>query len=251
MEYSSEIIVVPQPTPDAVPQVTASLPGNKIPQSLIQIVSPGPGSRLSQAFTMRASVYPGENGSVTIRLFGEDGRVITEFQDTVQTPDSGWVSIAEKINFSTNAAGEAAILAVSTHDGYGRRLSLSSVKLILLQIGPNEVEVSGFRGDPFVVKFPAVGGMVRGGVLHVEGAAHPFSSQPLIVELIDTEGRVLASSQLILPELPAGADYVPFALDVPYQVSSRTPVRLTLRQVDSHPAGVDLALSSLPVFLDP
>lgn len=248
---STEVIVVPQPTPYTETQPTASLPGNRIPQALIQIISPGPGSQLSHEFTLRVSAYPGDKGNVTIRLFGEDGRVIKEIQEKVTTPANGWVSLAESINFSTEAAGEAAVLSVSTADGYGRRISLSSVKLILLQIGPNEVEAAGFRGDPFVVTSPTVGGTVKGGVVHIEGAAHPFSSQPLIAELITTDGQVLASGQVKLAALPVGGKYVPFSLDIPYQVNISTPVRLTLRQVYDHPYGVDAALSSQLIFLNP
>lgn len=249
--YSTEVIILPQPTLESIPQWTVSLPGNKIPQALIQIVSPGPGSQMSQSFTTRVSVYPGDQGNVAIHLYGEDGRVIVDAHENVKTPASGWVSLAEQIDFVTQAAGENGLLVVSTCDGYGRLISLTSVQLLLLQIGPNEVKLAGFNGDPFVVNQPAVGGTVKGGMLHIEGAAHPVSSQPLTVDLIDTDNRVLATGQVSLPALPVGLAYVPFALDFPYSVGSRTLVRLTLHQAADSPSGVDAALSSLLIFLDP
>jgi hypothetical protein len=244
------MVVLSQPTVQSVlPQQTVT-PSTAKP-ALVQIESPGPGSKVRDFVWVRANVYPGDNGNVNILLTGEDGRVIASRELVYSTWKTGWLSIAEQIEFTPLAASETALLSVFTRDGYGRVIALTSVRLLMLQVGPEEIELPGFHGDPFVLTDPVPSGVSKKGTLHVEGFAHLAQANPVTVELILVDGTILASQQITVNPVLSGKGYTAFSTDVAYQIAQRTPVRITLRQESSEMNSVTTELSSFIIYLDP
>jgi hypothetical protein len=68
--------------------------------------------------------------------------------------------------------------------------------------------------------------------------------------LITQTGGILANKAVYVAG-SEGADFVPFAFDLPYSVTKRTPVRFTLRQASTLSPNVDISLFSMVIFLDP
>ncbi|RME08909.1 MAG: hypothetical protein D6803_00025 [Anaerolineae bacterium] len=92
--------------------------------------------------------------------------------------------------------------------------------------------------------------MVQGGEIHVEGLARTTAERPLLVELIAPDGRVVGSRLAgVLPT--QHGEHHPFEVDIRYQVSEPTWVRLTVSErgpVD--PPGA-LNIASVLVLLSP
>jgi hypothetical protein len=251
--------ITPMALPTLVlPQPTAPLPTSPVSTtdhisrpSLVQIESPGPGSKIREFLTARVNVYPGDGGNVHLRLTGEDGRLIAERALTYDQWNSGWLSIAEQLFFTPAAASEKALLSAYTMDGYNRVISWTSSEILLLQIGPEEIELPGFHGAPYVVSQPQQGSTLSGGVLHIEGYSHLESAGSTVAELVRQDGSIAASQEISLPMLTGGSEYTSFSLDLGYQVQKRTPVRLILKQVSPEFSGETLEACSLILFLDP
>ena len=244
-------IVIAQPTSFVPTELAANFLDQRFPVASLNIYNPGPDSRISSPLNISAYALPGDQGKVTVQLWGEDGSIIAEQLIKLSSSNSGWVSFTTQFPFEINSGGEAALLTLTTFDGFGRRIAVNSVPLLLIQIGNSEIESTGFTKEPFVLKSPTASSTVSGGILHLKGYAHPSSNAPLIVELIKTNGGVVASKQVALSTPAAGEDYVAFSVDIPYKVSTATPVRISLRQMTDQAPFLDRTLSSLLVTLQP
>ena len=243
-------IVVEQPTLQTSPSFAPTPAGFSYPPALIQVEKPGEMSRLTSPFLVMASVYPGDQGMVNVQLIGEDGRLMSDQMIQLTQVDSGWVSLATEIKFESLSAGESALLILSTRDFYGRRIAQVGVPALLLQIGESELENPQFTKQPVVLKAPVAGGFAKKGSLHIEGVVHLYNDNPIILELFTQTGGIVANKPLFVTR-SEGVDFVPFALDVPYSVTRRTPVRLTIRQASEISSSVDIFLYSQLIFLDP
>lgn len=244
-------IVLEQPTQPVPTELAESFANKKFPAALLNIYNPGPSSKISSPINVSAYAYPGDQGKVTLQLLGEDGRLMADQLIQLNIPDSGWVSFSTQVPFEINSGGESALLALTTFDGYGRRIAVNSVPLILIQVGDSEIEVPTFQNEPIVISQPGANSMISGGTLHIEGYVHPLSNNPLIIELFKTNGAIVASKQVAHKMLPDGENYVSFSVDLPYSVKENTPVRLTIRQIQDNAPFLDLTLTSEIITLQP
>jgi len=243
-------IVVEQPTMQATGVASPAQQGQKYPPALLQVEKPGEMSRISSPILVSANVYPGDKGLVNVQLIGEDGRLMADQLLQLSTTETGWKSLATRIQFEINSAGESALIVVSTRDGYDRRIAQVSVPVILLQVGESEIENPTFFTQPVVLSSPVNGGFARNGSLHIEGQVHLLNENPIIIELISQTGGIVANKAIMVKSI-TGQDYAPFATDLEYAVSQRTPVRLVIRQAGTLSSNVDIWLYSLVLFLDP
>jgi hypothetical protein len=243
-------IVVEQPTLQTTPTLAPTPAGFSYPPALLQVEKPGEMSRLTSPFLVMANVYPGDQGMVNVQLFGEDGRLMSDQLIQLTQVESGWVSLATEIKFESLSAGESALLVLSTRDAFGRRIAQTGVPVLLLQIGKSELENAQFTKQPVILKLPVAGGFAKKGNLHIEGVIHLYNDNPVIVELFTQTGGIVANKALYVTR-SEGVDFVPFALDVPYNVTKRTPVRLTIRQASEISSSADIFMYSQLIFLDP
>lgn len=244
-------IVLEQPTAVFTAETVTNMNGRRILPAEIQIKGPGPGSKVVSPIVLETNFYPGDDGQVLVQLFGEDGRLIAEKLMTVVTPSTGWILQTVKIPFEVSTAGEAALLAVSTRDGFGRRIAQSSVPLLLMQIGKNDLKAPGFARESFVLDTPVYDFVARNGMLHIQGFVHPSGDGQIVGELISRSGGILGSTAVDISIDTTNSDYIPFSMDIPYSVAERTGVRLILRQTHERLPGVDVSLKSLIIYLDP
>jgi hypothetical protein len=243
-------IVIEQPTHQATATLNPIATGYVLPPALLQVEKPGDFSMLVSPFLVTANVYPGEDGMVNVQLFGEDGRLMSDHLIQLSKVESGWVSLATEIKFEPISAGESALVVISTRDAFGRRIGQTGIPVTLLQIGKSEIENPHFNKQPAQLKSPVAGGFYKKGTVRVEGLIHLFNANPVIVELITQTGGILANKPVYV-EGREGTDFVPFAFDLPYSVTKRTPVRFTLRQASTLSPNVDISLYSMVIFLDP
>jgi hypothetical protein len=243
-------IIIEQPTKIPSMQPSVESIHLKTPAANLNITKPGPNSKLSSPILVNGYAYPGYENKVTIQLFGEDGRLMADQEITLQKSDSGWVSFSTQIPFTILTAGESASLMLVTYDAFGRRIAMCNIPLLLMQIGDSEIESAGFSYAPSYLVTPENASAVSGGTIHLEGYTHPYNTDPVIIDVINEKGTTIISQ--IVPIHPVGdANYMYFSADIPYSVSSATPVRLTIRQMMNHSPYLDLGLSSITLILKP
>jgi hypothetical protein len=200
---------------------------------------------------MEVLVQAGEDGWVRIDLFGEDNRLITQqMLDYRRNPNSRfWVS--PQIPFDITAAAEAGRLVVSSQDLSGRTIYLTSVDLILMKTGRDEVHPPSILLQPYLIRYPRPGQTIEGGTVVVVGLARPVNQTPLILELIDENKNIIGSAKVQVDPPSGDLSHTPFQIGISYSVQGTTPVRLTVRQESDGRIPGTVELYSLPLELNP
>jgi len=246
----------PTPTatrrPNLTPTIT-STPG--IPGATIQIAAPGPLSRVVSPLELSATVHTVPAGSFHIELWAEPLRsggearlLLREVHNFVANP-LPFIYLVEELEYELNRVSELAELRILTYDQFDRPVAAASVELILLQIGDTQLNPPGDLMQPLALFEPRPNILIQGGLLIVSGMARPLGNQPLLFQLIAADGSVVGNRQLFITLDPSG-DHFPFAIDVPYTVTSPTWARLILSESGIRIPGVR-QLTSLEVLLSP
>jgi hypothetical protein len=236
----------PRPTLSPTPRATftqTTIPGHE--PAAIQIFAPGPMSKVISPITLRMNIVAGESEKVQIDLYGEDGRLLTRNVKSVPTSGKG-VPQQIRIPFEIPGAAEVGRITVSTTDDLGRLQSLNSVRLLLLSSGINEINPPGNPSEPVGVFAPVGKDPVTGGVLNIRGDVWPFNLNPVILELIDEDGRSMGLRILNLAQLNPQM----FETTIPYKVSEPMLARLMIRQDDDRIDGLFYVYSQ-EVLLEP
>ncbi|HEX6306061.1 MAG TPA: Gmad2 immunoglobulin-like domain-containing protein [Anaerolineales bacterium] len=235
-----------QETPNPPP---TSAPPPDVPFGTIQILNPGPVSRVISPFLLTAYLLPGESGRVQIELLGEDGRVLMREIKIYNSPPGARVTMGMDISFEIAAAAELGRIQVSTVDENGRTSALATADIILLSVGEADYNPAGDNFETIVIQQPAPNALIQGGTMRVSGLARPRSERPLMIELHTNEGKIVGTRQVAVEASDAG-QYGNFAIDVPYNISAPTQVRLMVWEPGDHIPGI-VHLSSLEVLLSP
>ncbi len=239
-----------RPNPTLIPQTTAAstaIPQPSADASAIQLFGPGPQSKIVSPLNVYGYAVPGYHNKGRVDLFGEDGRLLASEVLQLNTAYK-WAYFYWPLPFTIGSAGELARLSLSTQDQYGRTTALNSVHILLLPEGESIVNPPGDLRERCILEQPITGKQYTGGVLTVSGKMLPDNDLPLKVELIGKDGSV-TNSQLI-PITPSGTDFVPFRVDMPYNVIKGDFELLTVSQYDDRIGGL-MYLYSQEVFLNP
>ncbi len=221
------------------------------PMAYLRIVRPGPFSKINSPLEVEAGVSPGDDGLVLVDLIGEDGRTITRQRLNFGEFIGRSIGIAPVLKFEIAGVAETARLVLSVEDHFGRKIALTSEEIVLISIGDNQVYAAGYQNAPYLLKKPVADQIITGGVLEISGSARPVNLTPLIFELINEQGQVIAADTLQVP-LPGGdLSHTAFSLELPYQVTAATRVRLSIRQVSDDRIPGTIALWSIPLLLQP
>ncbi|MBU0510738.1 MAG: hypothetical protein KJ638_03420, partial [Chloroflexi bacterium] len=237
-----------QPPSTSAPTPT-HLPPIEIPYADIQIISPGALSRVVTPIKLHAFLIPGAGGRVRVELLGEDGHLLYRKIFVFDTPVDARVNLLVDLDFEISGVAETARLVVSIDDSYGRLKSLASENVILLSLGNPDINPPGDLLELIVIQQPTPKVLIQGGTLTVSGLVRSASEQPLLIELIATDGRIIGSRLAGIATSPEGGHRL-FAAEVPYHVNSPTWVRLTVSERGTRLPGVT-QLSSLEILLGP
>lgn len=237
----------PEPTLTFTPAPTytpTAIPGHDL--AAIEIQSPGPMSKVVSPISLKMNILAGASKRVQIDLYGEDGRLLARtLKRNVPTSNNGLLQTA-KITFEISGAAEVGRITISTYDKQGRVQSLNSVHVLLLSAGVSEINPTGNPSEPVGVVEPVGEEAVTGGVLTVRGDIWPFNLQPVILELIDPDGKSVGLRILTVKTI----DPQKFDTTIPYKVSAPTIARLTIRQDDDRMPGLFYVYSQ-EVLLNP
>ncbi|MFZ5903127.1 MAG: hypothetical protein ACOYZ8_06225 [Chloroflexota bacterium] len=230
------------PTPRPTPTPTAIPPA---PLGLIRVAAPGPMSFVASPLQLRMDVVSGESEIVRVALYGEDGRVLFDKLTRVRHFATG-AYVTLEIPFEIRAVSELARLQVSTTDRAGRLEAVSSTYVNLISIGVSEINPPAPPFERVAIYNLKPEAVISGGTLAIKGAMWPVNTQPVIIELLDPQGKVISQRQLSI----VGETYTSFTTTLPYEVTGRTLARLVVRQADDRMEGLVYLYSQL-INLEP
>ncbi|MBA4380523.1 MAG: hypothetical protein C0393_07615, partial [Anaerolinea sp.] len=244
------LTATPFPLPSLFPTDTPLPDFTPAPASAaaIQILTPGPLSKVRSPIKLHGYVVPGYDNLARIELYGEDGRLLARQLLRVYTSVK-WAYLSVDIPFEVQAAAEVGRLQISTQDQFGRTSLLTSVRLLLLSAGYEEINPPGNLDERCSLDSPSPGTRVSKGKLTVSGQMRPLNSQPLVIELITATGAVVGSKMIAIQPAPDDS-YLPIAAEITYAIPAATWVRLTIRQSDERIAGT-IYLFSQEIYLTP
>jgi len=244
-----EFTASPSSTPIPTEPAQNSPPPANIPQSINQIISPGSGSKVISPFILRAAVKPGPNSVVRIELLGEEGQLLMREVRRYQSLQNEWVSLGNEVTYGINAVAEAGWLQISIEDEHGRLQSVSSVDLILQSMGNQDLYQPLDQLEDIVLEFPKTNRLIQGGTMRVAGLARPRSGQPLMIEILSSDGKIVGTRQASVVPQP-DISYGTFAIDVSYTVDYTTRVRVQVWEPGESLPGI-VNLSSVEVLISP
>jgi len=211
-------------------------------------------SRLASPLHLVANLRSIPSGSFHVELWveplqpgGEPRLLYREVQRIISNPID-WVYLDQDIQFELSRVSEFGQLRLTVFDTYGRPASVNSVDLILLSMGPSNITPKGFLTEPIVVRSPHKNQLIQGGTVIVSGEVKP-TQDFLLVELATFDGTIVGYRQVYVTPSPDGS-YVPYAVEVPYQVTTPTWVRLRIFESGVRIAGIE-HLTSVEVLLGP
>lgn len=236
------------PFPSRTPSIT---PTATPPLAYFRINNIGQYSFVVSPMRPEAIVSPGEDGLVIVELLGEDGRTILKDNINYRNYLGRHFGIAPTINFELQTVSEYGRLLIYTRDRYQRLMNLTSVDLILLQLGSNKITPLKDFSEPIIIRQPRENSITQGGMLIVEGLARILSASPIIIECIDENGNVIGDAHFQLDAPNEVLSHIPFQVFIPYSVEESTNVRLTIRQDSASRLPGTIYLTSFEITLEP
>ena len=186
-----------------------------------------------------------------VELLGEDGRSLAQQRLDYREYMNRSIAITPKLSYAINGVSELGRLILSVKDQRGRFIAITTEDLVLFSIGENEFSSAGVTIAPYLFRVPFPDQIVQGGILHVRGLVRPVNQNPVILDLLDEQGQILASTQLQI-DLPSGAlSHNPFEVDLDYKLNAPIRARLTIRQESANRIPGTVALWSVPIHLGP
>ncbi|MCE5209249.1 MAG: hypothetical protein LLG42_13180 [Chloroflexi bacterium] len=234
--------------PTASPTITAT---SNPPGAVLSIIQPGLSSKITSPYKIQASITRGEDKLAYLSLMGEDQKAFYSAVLDYHLSEYNRLLITPTLNFSISTVAENARLILQTYDLQGRILALSSVDIILLSIGNNEIHPAQHPYAPFIIDSPDEGDEIQGDRFVVSGRVAALNNNPVIIELLDENGAILVKRELHLDPPSAGETYTPFVIALAFDVDQQTQARLSMRQESNNRIPGTIALSSVAITLLP
>jgi hypothetical protein len=176
---------------------------------------------------LQVLLVSGESQIVRIDLLGEDGRTLQRGLERVKRNPSGGAYRSFDLAFEIRAVSEKGYIRISSKDDYGRIQALNTMPVLLYSIGDNKINPMGNTiYERIMYEGLKDGDKVFGGVLNLRGRFWPVNTQPVFLELIQSNGTPVSSRVLDFK----GVDTESFKTTLPYKVTEPTLVRLTIHQ---------------------
>jgi hypothetical protein len=263
--FNPSATLSPSPSPSSTPGITNTpsrrathtptiTPTPPIPNAGVQFVEPGPMSKVVSPLHVIANLRSAPSGTYRVELWaeplrpGEPPRLLYLDLERIISNPIDWVYIDQDVQFELARVSEFGQLRLSVYDEYDRPTTINSVDLILLSMGPSAITPSNIRSEPIVIREPTRNKLIQGGTLIASGLARP-TEDFMLVELVATDGSIVGYRQVFVSPAADGS-YVPWAVEVPYTVTSGTWVRLRVSETGTRIAGME-HLASVEVYLSP
>lgn len=215
----------------------------------IQITEPGPGSRLTDPVHISGNADPTFEQTLVIRIVLDDGTELNRATTNIVADAGNRGPFSIDLGFAVAGERQALIqvFAVSPRDG--GITHLNSVGVTLADSGPVDIRQAMISNEPIVVANPSSGGVVNGGVAHIEGYAAPSFENHLYIEIVDVNGTVVGSAPVTVDAPDFGVPG-PFSVDIPYTVAEAQAGRIVIHDPSMVIDG-DVHLASVEIQLQP
>jgi len=215
----------------------------------ITLLTPGDGSRLTSPIGVSAEIETDGSGLVRVELLDKGGKAIARQLLRVDGGSEGelsafWSDLAFEI-----PSGEAdALLTLSLLDAFYRPVALRSTRVTLLSEGEVQIVPYQDEGSWVTLTRPEPMDIITGGSLTVSGTVTPITENPILIELIADDGRVIGSAQV---RVQSPGQSFNFETELfYYYIQTFTDARLIVRQSD--PAyNATLLLDSIQIGVAP
>ncbi len=242
----------PYPTNTRRPTRTPTItPTPMPPLAYFRINNLGMYSKVVSPVRPESIISPGEDGLVHVEIIDPEGNRISNEVFNHRTNIGRHFLIAPEIDFVVDGVAELARLQVSSYDRFQRTMWLTSVDLILLAIGENQITAPTDFTEPYIIRQPVAEDEISGGMLEVKGLARILTDTPLIIECVDPQGVILCADEIQLHASMDGVSHIPFSAFLPYEVKEATNIRLTFRQESSTRIAGTISLYSFEITLLP
>ncbi len=193
----------------------------------IRFISPGPMSSLVSPINLQVLMVSGESQLVRIELLGEDGRILQRTLERVRRDPNGGVYRSFELDFEIRAVSEKGYIRISSKDDRRRIQSLNTMPVLLYSVGENQITpIGNMMYERVMYEGLEDGDEVFGGIVNLKGRFWPVNDQPVFLELITAEGKVISSRVLDFK----GIDTEAFETTLPYKVTEPILVRLSIHQ---------------------
>jgi hypothetical protein len=204
--------------PEFVSTATPTRISLNLPQERIIIDAPGPGSQVTSPVRVAGWGGPTAGGRMFIRLIGEQGQVLARMTAFVLAPEGASGQFVVTVPFTISGVAEAGLVEVS-YNGYttGVLEHIATRPVVFLSVGPARVHTNQSVAEKLTIFSPRQNQVVRGGVVSISGAALLDEDLPLLVEVRNRAGEVMASTEVAV-QSPVLGELGTFQAQLPYSV---------------------------------
>ena len=251
----------PQPVIDGTPALVLEPPefvssptptriSLTLPQERIIIEAPGPGSQVVSPVRVAGWGGPSSQGKVFVRLIGEQGQVLARTTTYLLAQDGAAGQFVLTVPFSLSGVAEAGLVEVSIN-GYttGKLEHIATRPVVFLSVGPGRVHTNQAVAEKLTLFSPRADRVIRGGFISVSGAAWLDEDLPLLIEVLDRSGAVIASTEVEV-EAPVLGELGTFQAQVPYSVPFSQYGYVAVTERGLYPPAVR-HYTSVRVYLEP
>ena len=159
-------------------------------------------------------------------LLGEDGRLLQRDIEKVTRNLKG-IFRRFDLKFEIRAVSEAGYIRISSMDDFGRLQALNTMPVLLYSIGQAQINPPGnMVYERIMVDDLKEKANYYSGQVGLKGRIWPYNEQPMLVELILPDGKVISTRVLGFN----GIETQSFETTLPYKVTEPTLARLSFRQ---------------------
>ena len=220
-----------------------------VPES-ISILSPGAGSRIVSPLKIYGEADPAFEQTIVVRILLADGTQLALEPVIIQSELGTRGPYEAEIPFAVEGEQQGFVQVYVTSARDGGILHLNSIGVLLAESGAEEIRLESHEtAERIHISRPVLGETLHTGIVHIEGIALASFEQTLIVEILDENGAVLASSPVIVQAPDWGVPGA-FSADLPLTVSMEGAGRVVVRDPSMAFLG-DVHLASVEVRLAP
>jgi hypothetical protein len=251
----------PQPVIDGPPAIVLEPPefvssptptriSLTLPQERVILEAPGPGSQVVSPVRVAGWGGPSSQGRVFVRLIGEQGQVLARIATFILAPDGASGQFVVTVPFTLPGVAEAGLVEVSINDyTTGQLEHISTRPVVFLSVGPGRVHTNPTTAEKLSLFAPRQDGVMRDGLISVSGAALLDEDLPLLIEVLDRAGEVIASTEVEV-QAPVLGELGTFQAQLPYEVPYAQYGRVAVTERGLHPPAVR-HYTSVRVYLEP
>jgi len=236
--------------PEFVSSPTPTRISLTLPQERIIIEAPGPGSHVVSPVRVAGWGGPSSQGRIFVRLIGEQGQVIARTTTFILAPEGASGQFVVTVPFTLAGVAEAGLVEVS-YNGYttGQLEHISTRPVVFLSVGPGRVHTNQTTAEKLSLFAPRQDQVMRENLIHVSGAALLDEDLPLLIEVLNRAGEVIASTEVEV-QAPVLGELGTYQAQLSYEVPYGQYGRVAVTERGLHPPAVR-HYTSVRVYLEP